>query len=79
MIKVVLATCHKMNGDNENWTVACGFTFKLIFSSCQFRMWPRLRISRGGTDHRMPEERINGWRGLQLEGGHVGTAGVRGG
>lgn len=34
MIKLVLATWRRMNGDNENWSVACRHTFKLILSSC---------------------------------------------
>lgn len=54
-----MATWRKMNGDNEIWTVACGLTFKLILSSCQFRKWPRLPVSKGGTDHR--EKRENKW------------------
>lgn len=36
MIKVVLATWCKMNGDNESWTVAWRLVFKLILSLRQF-------------------------------------------
>lgn len=34
VIKLVLATWRRMNGDNENWSVVCRHTFKLILSSC---------------------------------------------
>lgn len=63
MIKFVLATWCKMNGVDENWTIACRLTFELILSSRQFRNRPRLPASKEGTDHGKTRgsEGVNGW------------------
>lgn len=62
MIKFVLATWCKMNGVDENWTIACRLTFELILSSRQFRNRPRLPASEEGTVRRKTREseRVNG-------------------
>lgn len=69
MIKVMLATCCKMNGDNETWPVACGLAFKLILPSCELRKWPRLRgrdglwLEVGRLDERGRRESVKDRRG----------------